>query len=327
LAWQSPQVRGNAGLLSQQARHKPNKDAFAWFEPVGIAHSCPQNQYETFAPVPASRASNQKFRPLGGCRLILAPLQLRPCVWQVPTIAKSDRRKVGWIELWAEGMHKAFEWNKTADQPINFMVHIKICHTATVKTSRTPRFNASLARALRAGRRIDFAPRLDWLRYFEKSGAFTSGASDFRHKIFIFTSFHKNHFLKRERIPLKPSAFAFQFCPNSERPKQTAPVRGSQAGAATSGWHHAECSAEGLESTQPPDVVPKGKGPSRGAGASREAGHACFWGQPVGSTDVERSRAGTCSNGKRPKLPIASVRASIAPVSGYWLVLTLSGLS
>jgi hypothetical protein len=47
---------------------------------------------------------------------------------------------------------------------------------------------------LLAGRRIDFAPRLDRLRYFEKPSAFTSGASDFRHNIFWFRSFHKKRF-------------------------------------------------------------------------------------------------------------------------------------
>ena len=51
-----------------------------------------------------------------------------------------------------------------------------------------------LARALFAQRWVDFAPRLDRLRYFGKPSAFTSGASDFRHNILWFRSFHKNRF-------------------------------------------------------------------------------------------------------------------------------------
>jgi hypothetical protein len=51
-------------------------------------------------------------------------------------------------------------------------------------SSRARRLYSTFSKTLLAGRRIDFAPRLDRLRYFGKPSAFTSGASDFRHNIF-----------------------------------------------------------------------------------------------------------------------------------------------
>jgi hypothetical protein len=52
LAWQSPQMRGNAGLLSQQAREKPNIGAFSSSKPVGIA--CVAKSFSKRVAAPAT---------------------------------------------------------------------------------------------------------------------------------------------------------------------------------------------------------------------------------------------------------------------------------
>jgi hypothetical protein len=52
LAWQSPQIRGNVGLLSQQARDKPNKGDFSSFD--SCWHSLYREKLSKRAAVPAT---------------------------------------------------------------------------------------------------------------------------------------------------------------------------------------------------------------------------------------------------------------------------------
>jgi hypothetical protein len=66
--------------------------------------------------------------------------------------------------------------------------------------------NPSLARAFLTGRWIYFAPRLDRLRYFGKSSAFTCRAFDFCDDIFSFRLFHMNHSLGMRNDTLTPSS-------------------------------------------------------------------------------------------------------------------------
>jgi hypothetical protein len=78
---------------------------------------------------------------------------------------------------------------------------------ARAKTSSRKRcFNPSLAGAFLTLRWIYFAPRLDRLRYFGKSSAFTCGAFDFYDGTFSFRLFHMNHFLEMSNDTLTPSS-------------------------------------------------------------------------------------------------------------------------
>jgi hypothetical protein len=81
----------------------------------------------------------------------------------------------------------------------------KMARGANQDSSRTRRFNPSLARAFLTGRWIYFAPLLDRLRYFGKSSAFTRAAFDFCDYIFSFRFFHMNYFLEMRNDTLTSS--------------------------------------------------------------------------------------------------------------------------